>query len=89
MPTNCGGIGETGRWFLYVIVNSAGIAYTGISTDVERRLEAHNRGTGAKFTRGRGPWQVVYCEGPFDRGQASSREFAVKRDTALKAALKR
>ena len=88
MPANCGGIGEGKSWFLYVIVNGQGIAYTGISTDVERRLASHNKGTGAKFTRGRGPWTLVYCEGPFDRAQASRREVAVKRDGALKAALK-
>ena len=76
------------RWFLYVIINSAGIAYTGISTDVERRLAAHNANRGARFTRGRGPWRVVYCEGPFDRAEASRREWRVKRDGPLKAALK-
>jgi len=88
MPADCGGIGES-RWYLYVILNPQGIAYTGIATDVEKRLAAHNGGKGARFTRGRGPWNLVYCEGPFDRAEASRREFQVKRDRELKAALKR
>ncbi len=76
------------RWYLYVILNPNRLAYTGIATDLDRRLAEHNAGRGAKFTRGRGPWVAVYCEGPFNQGTATRREAEVKRDRGLKAALK-
>ena len=75
-------------WFVYVLLNDLGIAYTGISTDVGARLEKHNAGTGAKFTKGRGPWRTVHVEGPMGRGDALRRELAIKRDAAFKAGLK-
>ena len=75
-------------WFVYVLLNDAGIAYTGVSKDVESRLRKHNAGTGAKFTRGRGPWRPVHVEGPMARGDALRREMAIKRDPGFKARLK-
>ena len=62
--------------------------YTGISKDVDRRIIQHNRGKGAKFTRGRGLWQLTYSEGPFDHGDALRRELEIKRDRTLKLRLK-
>ena len=75
-------------WYVYVLLNGAGIAYTGIAKDVAARLLQHNAGSGAKFTRGRGPWRSIHIEGPMTRGDALRREIAIKRDAALKAALK-
>ncbi|WP_255448490.1 GIY-YIG nuclease family protein [Telmatospirillum sp. J64-1] len=76
-------------WYLYVLLNGKGEAYTGISPDPEERLNRHNNGTGARFTRGRGPWALVYCEGPFDgKGPAQQREYQVRRDRLLKQQLK-
>lgn len=72
-------------WHVYVLVNGAGTTYTGISVDVEGRLDRHNSGTGAKFTRGRGPWRVVHTEGPLAHGDALRREAAIKRDRMFKA----
>lgn len=76
-------------YFVYVLINPAGIAYTGIAKDVAARLAQHNGGTGARFTRGRGPWSVRHVEGPLPHGDALRREAAIKRDRAFKAALKR
>ena len=42
-------------WYLYILRCKDGTLYTGITTDVEKRLEAHRSGKGAKYTRGRGP----------------------------------
>ena len=42
-------------WYLYILSCGDGSLYTGITTDVEKRLEAHRQGRGAKYTRGRGP----------------------------------
>lgn len=75
-------------WFVYVLLNEAGVSYTGIAKDIEARLTKHNAGTGAKFTRGRGPWRPVHVEGPMARGDALRRELAIKRDAAFKSSLK-
>lgn len=75
-------------WYVYVVVNAAGVAYTGVAKDVAARVARHNAGTGAKFTRGRGPWQTVHVEGPLLHGDALRREMAIKRDAAFKVSLK-
>lgn len=75
-------------WFVYVLRNPKGTLYTGISKDTVRRIDEHNNGTGAKFTRGRGPWEMAYSEGPFEHGDALRREISLKKDTKLKVQLK-
>lgn len=75
-------------WFVYVLLNDAKVSYTGIATDRDDRLRRHNAGQGAKFTRGRGPWRMIYSEGPLDHGDALRREAALKKDHRFKAALK-
>ena len=75
-------------FFVYVIKNPANTLYTGIAKDIERRINEHNSGKGAKFTRGRGPWQQAYSEGPFKHGDALRREIEMKKDKNLKRRLK-
>jgi putative endonuclease len=75
-------------YFVYVLRNDAGTTYTGIALDVVARLSSHNDGTGAKFTRGRGPWTVIHTEGPLPHGDALRREMAIKKDWKFKAGLK-
>jgi putative endonuclease len=75
-------------YFVYVLSNDAGVTYTGIAKDVVARLARHNANTGARFTRGRGPWRVAHVEGPLAHGDALRRERALKRDRRFKAALK-
>jgi putative endonuclease len=53
--------------------------YTGWTTDVERRLKAHNAGRGAKYTRERSPVRLVYIEEVADRRAAMKRELEIKR----------
>ena len=65
-------------WYLYILRCSDGTLYTGITTDVEARLEAHRSGKGAKYTRGRGPLELVYREQCEDHSHALKRELAVK-----------
>lgn len=76
------------EWYVYVLLNTAGVTYTGIAKDVAARLEKHNANAGAKFTRGRGPWRIVHVEGPLGKGDALRRELAIKRDTVFKMKLK-
>lgn len=74
-------------YFIYVLRNDAGITYTGIALNVKTRLANHNAGTGAKFTRGRGPWSIIHTEGPLPHGDALRREMAIKKDRKFKAGL--
>ena len=48
------------KWCTYMLFSSKhGVFYTGITTDLDRRARQHNAGKGAKFTKGRGPWEIV------------------------------
>ena len=68
-------------WKLYLLRCKDGTLYCGITTDVAARLEAHRSGKGAKYTRGRGPLELVYTEDCGDHATALKREIAVKRLT--------
>lgn len=68
-------------WYLYILRCRDDTLYTGITTDVEKRLEAHSSGRGAKYTRGRGPLELVYRETCGTHSDALKRELAVKRMT--------
>lgn len=65
-------------WYLYILRCGDESLYTGITTDVEKRLEAHRSGRGAKYTRGRGPLTLVYREECGTHSDALKRERAVK-----------
>lgn len=65
-------------WYLYILRCGDGSLYTGITVDVEKRLEAHRSGKGAKYTRGRGPLELVYRESCADHSAALRRERAIK-----------
>ena len=66
---------------LYILRCGDGTLYTGITSDLPRRLAAHRAGKGAKYTRGRGPLELVYQEDCTDKSAALRREIAVKRLT--------
>ena len=66
-------------WYLYILRCKDGSLYTGITTDVEKRLEAHRNGKGAKYTRGRGPLELVYKEECGGHSDALRREAEIKR----------
>jgi putative endonuclease len=57
---------------------SDGSLYTGVTTDLKRRLDEHNSGNGAKYTRSRNPVSPVYIELGHDRSSALSREAEIK-----------
>lgn len=74
-------------WKLYVLRCRDGSLYTGITTDVEKRISAHNAGKGAKYTRSRKPVELVYYEECTDHSAALKREIEIKalsRDEKLK-----
>ena len=63
----------------YILKCADGTLYTGWTNDLDRRLVAHNRGTGAKYTRSRRPVLLVYRESFPTREQAMRREWEIKR----------
>ena len=65
-------------WTVYMLECSDHTLYTGITVDLERRLEEHSKGKGAKYTKHRGPFTVVFTERQETRGQALKREAAIK-----------
>lgn len=73
-------------WLLYILRCGDGTLYTGIAVDVQARLQMHRSGKGAKYTRGRGPLELVYTEVCGTRSDALRRELEVK---ALTTAEKR
>jgi len=67
-----------GGHHVYVVECDDGTYYTGYTTDVERRVAEHNDGTGAKYTRGRRPVELVHVESFDTQSAAMQREYAIK-----------
>lgn len=65
-------------WKLYILRCRDGCLYTGITIDVEKRFAAHCAGKGAKYTRGRGPLELVYQEDCGSHSAALKRELEIK-----------
>ncbi|MDY4221828.1 MAG: GIY-YIG nuclease family protein [Candidatus Faecousia sp.] len=65
-------------WQLYLLRCGDGTLYTGIALDAEKRLLMHRSGMGAKYTRGRGPLELVYTETCPSHSHALKRELEVK-----------
>ena len=72
-------------WLMYVVECADGSYYTGITTDMTRRLNEHNRTKrGAKYTRSRRPVRLIYFESHENRSEASRAEAAFKKLTRKK-----
>ena len=71
--------GKSVSWYVYMLLCGDGTLYTGITDDVDRRLAAHRSGKGAKYTRGRGPLELVYTEEQPDKSAALRREIEIKK----------
>ncbi len=66
-------------WCVYILKCGDDSLYTGITNNLDKRLLAHEKGTGAKYTKGRGPFTIMYKEACDDRSHASKREAAIKK----------
>ncbi len=72
-------------YFVYMLACSDETLYTGITTNLERRLEEHNYSTkGAKYTRARRPVKLVYSERYESRSEACKREYFIKHKMSRK-----
>jgi putative endonuclease len=65
-------------WTVYLLRCGDGSLYCGIARDVRARLEQHQAGKGAKYTRGRGPLELIYLESCPDHSAALRRERIIK-----------
>ena len=75
-------------WNVYIVECADGTYYTGITTDVERRINEHNYSfKSAKYTRSRRPVKLVYVESSENRSTASRRERQIKRLSRSKKTL--
>ena len=67
-------------YFVYIVECSDKTLYTGIATDVKRRIDEHNSSDkGAKYTKARRPVKLLYSEKLNNRSDATKREYAIKK----------
>ena len=72
-------------YFVYILECNDGSLYTGITKDINKRLDEHNtKETGAKYTKARRPVKLLYQENSENRSTASKREYEIKKFTRLK-----
>ena len=79
------------NYYVYVLAthNKAKfITYVGYTNNLKHRLELHNKGKGAKFTRGR-KWKIIYIEKYKSKSEAKSREYYIKRDKNFRKLIKK
>jgi len=69
------------NWFVYMVKCKDDTYYTGATNDLKHRLQQHNLGKGAKYTRARKPVKLIYSEECADRSVALKRECAIKKLT--------
>ena len=77
-------------YFVYVLKNntkSKFITYVGHTNNLKKRLNLHNKGKGAKFTRGRS-WKVIYSEKFLTKREAMSREYYIKKNRKIRNLIK-
>ena len=65
-------------WYVYILLCNDGTLYTGITKELSKRIDKHNKGQGAKYTKPRQPVKLLYSEPAIDRSSASRRERNIK-----------
>lgn len=68
-------------FYVYILKCSDDTLYTGFTVDLEKRIKTHNKGMGAKYTRGRTPVNLVYKEVYPTKSEALKREYKIKQLT--------
>jgi len=66
------------NWFVYILKCRDGTLYTGITNNIKKRIKAHKKGKGAKYTKGRGPFELIFEEKCLDKSSALKREAVIK-----------
>ena len=68
-------------------IEKKSVTYVGYSKDLKNRISLHNKGKGAKFTRGR-KWKLIYKEKIHSKNKAISREYYIKKNKKLRNEIK-
>lgn len=71
----------TDLWYVYILQCGDSTLYTGITTELQRRLEQHNSGKASRYTRARLPVKLLYSETTSNRTEAQKREYEIKQLT--------
>ena len=77
-------------YYVYIISNNTKnkiTTYVGYTNNLEKRLNLHNKGRGAKFTRGR-RWKIIYTERYTTKNEAISREYYIKKNRKFRNLIK-
>ncbi len=72
------------NWVVYILLCSDNTLYCGITNNLDKRVEKHNTGKGAKYCRGRLPVSVVYKKDMEDKSSALKEEYRIKKLTKKK-----
>ena len=77
------------NFYVYVLKSSGNkaITYVGYTSNLDKRIALHNKGKGAKFTRGR-KWKLIYKEFHRSKSEAISREYYIKKNRSLRKKIK-
>ncbi len=79
---------KSSHWIVYILECADQTLYTGITNDLDHRIREHEDGRGAKYTRGRAPFKLLYSELHSSRSRALKREAEIKSfDRAMKLQL--
>jgi putative endonuclease len=71
-------VNQAAGWIVYILECADRTLYTGITNNIEQRIQEHASGRGAKYTRGRAPFKLLYTESHATRGEALKREAEIK-----------
>ena len=66
------------QWHVYILKCADNTLYTGITNNLEKRLQTHNAGKASKYTRTRLPVEICYSETVADKSMALKREYEIK-----------
>ncbi len=72
-------VSEPSHWIVYILECADQTLYTGITNDLDHHINEHENGSGAKYTRGRAPFKLLY------KGTHSTRSQALKREAEIKS----
>ena len=76
-------------YYVYMLksIEKKGVTYVGYTSDIKKRIQLHNLGKGAKFTRGR-KWKLIYREKFNSKKEAILREYYIKKNRTLRNKIK-
>ncbi len=67
------------HWTVYILKCSNDSLYTGVTTNIDRRIEEHNSGKGAKYMRAHGPGTLIWSKGEYSESEAKVEEARIKK----------